>query len=139
MNTLARETGAPALFGNVMNSDWRGRRGGRSRKRRVDDLSGAHGDGRDLGQGEEGLTVDDYFLEPSDAAARLSPGRGGRAHGGGRAPLARRPRTPTPWPKTCSSGSSTGLEWCPCYTPAPEHAVRESAGSVSGSALSREA
>ncbi|GAA0656010.1 hypothetical protein GCM10009535_38640 [Streptomyces thermocarboxydovorans] len=70
MNDLARETGAPALFGYVMDSDC------------VVVEAAAPGSGawttclartamaRYLGGGEEELTVDDYFLEPRDAARR---------------------------------------------------------------------
>ncbi|ATL29983.1 hypothetical protein [Streptomyces formicae] len=68
MNTLALETGAPALFGYVMDSDcvvieasapesgaWT-----TCLARRA--MAGYLGDG--------GLTVEDYFLEPRDAAER---------------------------------------------------------------------
>ncbi|MET7724268.1 hypothetical protein [Streptomyces mirabilis] len=70
MNTLARETGAPALFGYVMNSDCvvveaAGPGSGAWTTCLARTAMAAH-----LAQGEEGLTVDDYFLEPSDAAAR---------------------------------------------------------------------
>jgi hypothetical protein len=71
MNTLARETGAPALFGYVMDSDcvvveaaapesgaW------------TTCLARAAMAAGYLGESEDGLTVDDYFLEPSDAAER---------------------------------------------------------------------
>ncbi|MFJ4830473.1 hypothetical protein ACIP79_11210 [Streptomyces sp. NPDC088747] len=70
MNTLARETGAPALFGYVMDSDCV-----------VVEAAGPESGAwttclaraamvRYLGDGQEGLSVDDYFLEPADAAAR---------------------------------------------------------------------
>lgn len=70
MNDLARETGAPALFGYVMDSDcvvveaaspesgaW------------TTCLARANMAGHLEGQ-REGLTLEDYFLEPSDAAER---------------------------------------------------------------------
>ncbi|WP_217128232.1 hypothetical protein [Streptomyces sp. AC558_RSS880] len=70
MNDLARETGAPALFGYVMNSDcvvveaaspesgaW------------TTCLARARMAGYLEGQ-QEGLTLEDYFLDPSDAAER---------------------------------------------------------------------
>ncbi|MCL8011780.1 hypothetical protein [Streptomyces sp. AS02] len=70
MNDLARETGAPALFGYVMDSDcvvveaaapdsgaW------------TTCLARAAMAGY-LGAGDEGLTLEDYFLEPQDAAER---------------------------------------------------------------------
>jgi hypothetical protein len=69
MNTLARETGAPALFGYVMDSDcvaveaaapdsgvWTACLARQA-------MAGYVG-------GEDELGVDDYFLEPADAAAR---------------------------------------------------------------------
>ncbi|GAB2723435.1 hypothetical protein [Streptomyces bullii] len=70
MNALARETGAPALFGYVMDSDcvvveaaapdsgaW------------TTCLARAAMAGH-LGADREGLTLEDYFLEPRDAAGR---------------------------------------------------------------------
>lgn len=70
MNDLAREAGAPALFGYVMDSDcvvveaaspesgaW------------TTCLARANMAARLVGQ-QEGLTLEDYFLEPSDAAER---------------------------------------------------------------------
>jgi hypothetical protein len=70
MNALAQETGAPALFGYVMNSDCvvveaAGPGSGAWTTCLARTAMAAH-----LGQSEEGLTVDDYFLEPPDAAAR---------------------------------------------------------------------
>ncbi|TXS53056.1 hypothetical protein EAO75_02080 [Streptomyces sp. uw30] len=70
MNALAQETGAPALFGYVMDSDcvvveaaapdsgaW------------TTCLARAAMAGY-LGASDEGLTLEDYFLEPPDAAER---------------------------------------------------------------------
>lgn len=79
MNSLARETGSPALFGYVMDSasvvveaagpesgGWTTclARGAMARHLGADDSDDSHGDGGD------GLALDDYFLEPRDAAAR---------------------------------------------------------------------
>ncbi|GAA2435005.1 hypothetical protein [Streptomyces glaucus] len=70
MNDLARATGAPALFGYVMGGDC------------VVVEAAAPGSGawttclaraataRYLDAGREGLTLEDYFLEPRDAAGR---------------------------------------------------------------------
>ncbi|KFG00109.1 hypothetical protein PV367_22690 [Streptomyces europaeiscabiei] len=69
MNTLARETGAPALFGYVMGSDCvvveaAGPESGAWTTCLARRAMAAY-----LGDGE-GLTVEDYFLEPHDAAER---------------------------------------------------------------------
>jgi hypothetical protein len=71
MNTLARETGAPALFGYVMDSDCVAveaaapESGGWTTCLARTEMAGY------LGGGDgDGLAVDDYFLEPADAAAR---------------------------------------------------------------------
>ncbi|AVH56913.1 MULTISPECIES: hypothetical protein [Streptomyces] len=69
MNTLAQETGAPALFGYVMDSDCVAveaaapRSGTWTTCLARDAMAGYVG-------GEDGLGVDDYFLEPADAADR---------------------------------------------------------------------
>lgn len=68
MNTLAHETGAPALFGYVMDSDC-------VVVEAAAPESGAWttclARGAMAGYlGDDGLTVDDYFLEPADAAER---------------------------------------------------------------------
>ena len=70
MNVLATETGAPALFGYVMDSDCVV----------VEAAAPASGSWTTclaraamasyLGAGNEGLTLEDYFLEPRDAADR---------------------------------------------------------------------
>lgn len=70
MSTLARETGAPALFGYVMDSDCvaveaAGPESGVWTTCLARAAMATH-----LGESEEGLTVDDYFLEPADAAER---------------------------------------------------------------------
>lgn len=70
MNALAQETGAPALFGYVMDSDCV-----------VVEAAGPESGGWSaclaraamagyLGADKEGLTLEDYFLEPRDAADR---------------------------------------------------------------------
>jgi hypothetical protein len=70
MNHLAQETGAPALFGYVMDSDCvvveaaAPESGAWTTCLARDAMAGY------LGEGEDGLTVDDYFLEPRDAAGR---------------------------------------------------------------------
>ncbi|MFJ5176854.1 hypothetical protein ACIQJX_24345 [Streptomyces griseoviridis] len=70
MNVLARETGAPALFGYVMDSasvvvEAAGPRSGAW----TTCLARAAMAGY-LGAEREGLTVEDYFLQPGDAARR---------------------------------------------------------------------
>jgi hypothetical protein len=70
MNCLARETGAPALFGYVMDSasvvvEAAAPEGGAW----TTCLARAAMAGY-LGAGNEGLTLEDYFLEPGDAAER---------------------------------------------------------------------
>ncbi len=70
MNALALETGSPALFGYVMDSasvvlEAAGPESGAW----TTCLARAAMAGY-LGGGEEGLTLEDYFLEPRDAAAR---------------------------------------------------------------------
>ncbi|MDF3143603.1 MULTISPECIES: hypothetical protein [unclassified Streptomyces] len=68
MNALARETGAPALFGYVMDSDCvvveaaAPENGAWTTCLARDAMAGY--------LGEDGLTVEDYFLEPPDAAER---------------------------------------------------------------------
>lgn len=70
MNTLALETGSPALFGYVMDSasvvlEAAGPESGAW----TTCLARAAMAGY-IGGGEEGLTLEDYFLEPRDAAKR---------------------------------------------------------------------
>ncbi|MFH0516782.1 hypothetical protein ACHBTE_06345 [Streptomyces sp. M41] len=85
MNALARETGAPALFGYVMDSAsvvveaaapesgaWttclaRSAMAGYLGAGSGTEQGSAEGGGAG---GDEGLTLEDYFLEPDDAAAR---------------------------------------------------------------------
>ena len=80
MNTLALETGAPALFGYVMDSHCvvleaaAPESGAWTTCLARGAMAGYLGAGQDTGDGdsEEGgaLTLDDYFLEPGDAAER---------------------------------------------------------------------
>lgn len=70
MNDLARETGAPALFGYVMNGDCvvveaASPESGAWTTCLARTAMAGYLDGQ-----QEGLTVDDYFLEPADAAER---------------------------------------------------------------------
>ncbi|MFJ3665426.1 hypothetical protein ACIPSE_03120 [Streptomyces sp. NPDC090106] len=81
MNTLARETGAPALFGYVMDSDCvvveaAGPESGAWTTCLARTAMAGY-----LGDGAEGLALEDYFLEPSDAAERAVAwaGEAGRA------------------------------------------------------------
>ncbi|NEA62380.1 hypothetical protein [Streptomyces sp. SID12488] len=82
MNTLAMETGAPALFGYVMDShcvvlEAAAPASGAwttclAREAMAGYLGAGQGEGEGEAEGEEGagLTLDDYFLEPGDAAER---------------------------------------------------------------------
>ncbi|PWI17623.1 hypothetical protein DI272_28245 [Streptomyces sp. Act143] len=70
MNALARETGAPALFGYVMDSDCvvveaAGPESGAWTTCLARTAMEAY-----IGAGQEGLALEDYFLEPPDAAER---------------------------------------------------------------------
>ena len=72
MNALARETGAPALFGYVMDSacvvvEAAGPESGAW----TTCLARAAMAGY-IGAGQEGLVLEDYFLEPPDAAERAA-------------------------------------------------------------------
>ncbi|WP_329335505.1 hypothetical protein OG866_16635 [Streptomyces sp. NBC_00663] len=72
MNALARETGAPALFGYVMDSacvvvEAAGPESGAW----TTCLARAAMAGY-IGAGQEGLALEDYFLEPPDAAERAA-------------------------------------------------------------------
>ncbi|MFC9847301.1 hypothetical protein ACFWFF_09825 [Streptomyces sp. NPDC060223] len=70
MNTLARETGAPALFGYVMDSDCVVVEAAAPESGAWTTCLARPAMARYLGDSEEGLSVDDYFLEPADAAER---------------------------------------------------------------------
>ncbi|MFI6338567.1 hypothetical protein [Streptomyces sp. NPDC050535] len=70
MNTLSQETGAPALFGYVMDSDCVVVEAAAPESGAWTTCLARTAMVRYLGDGEEGLSVDDYFLEPADAATR---------------------------------------------------------------------
>jgi hypothetical protein len=71
MNALARETGgAPALFGYVMDSDCVVVEAAAPESGAWTTCLGRAAMAGYLGAGDEGLTVEDYFLEPDDAAER---------------------------------------------------------------------
>ncbi|GAA5027869.1 hypothetical protein [Streptomyces siamensis] len=70
MNALARETGAPALFGYVMDSDCVAVEAAAPESGAWTTCLAREAMAGYLGGGEDELGVDDYFLEPGDAAAR---------------------------------------------------------------------
>ncbi|MFJ8536336.1 hypothetical protein [Streptomyces sp. NPDC093591] len=70
MNALARETGAPALFGYVMDSASVVVEAAAPESGAWTTCLGRAAMAGYLGGGDEGLTVEDYFLEPADAAER---------------------------------------------------------------------
>jgi hypothetical protein len=70
MNALARETGAPALFGYVMNSECVVLEAAAPESGTWTTCLARAAMAGYLGAGREGLTLEDYFLEPRDAAER---------------------------------------------------------------------
>jgi hypothetical protein len=70
MNDLARETGAPALFGYVMDSDCVVLEAAAPQSGAWTTCLARAAMAGYLGAGREGLTLEDYFLEPRDAAER---------------------------------------------------------------------
>ncbi|MET9389983.1 hypothetical protein ABZY20_06130 [Streptomyces sp. NPDC006624] len=72
MNALARETGAPALFGYVMNSECVVLEAAAPESGAWTTCLARAATARYLAAGQEGLTLEDYFLEPSDAAGRAA-------------------------------------------------------------------
>ncbi|MFF4273131.1 hypothetical protein [Streptomyces sp. NPDC001536] len=70
MNSLARETGAPALFGYVMDSDCVVVEAAGPRSGAWTTCLARTAMAEYIGGGKEGLTLEDYFLEPPDAAER---------------------------------------------------------------------
>ncbi|MCL6734142.1 hypothetical protein [Streptomyces neyagawaensis] len=70
MNRLARETGSPALFGYVMDSDCVVVEAAAPESGAWTTCLARTAMADYLGDGGQGLTVDDYFLEPRDAAER---------------------------------------------------------------------
>jgi len=70
MNVLAAETGAPALFGYVMDSDCVVVEAAAPESGAWTTCLARAAMAGYLGAGDEGLTLEDYFLEPPDAAER---------------------------------------------------------------------
>ncbi|MFF5963851.1 hypothetical protein ACFY64_08900 [Streptomyces collinus] len=70
MNALAQETGAPALFGYVMNSECVVLEAAAPESGAWTTCLARSAMAGYLGAGREGLTLEDYFLEPGDAAER---------------------------------------------------------------------
>ncbi|MFD5570221.1 hypothetical protein [Streptomyces cadmiisoli] len=70
MNALAAETGAPALFGYVMDSACVVIEAAAPHSGAWTACLARAATAGYLGAGSEGLTLDDYFLEPRDAAER---------------------------------------------------------------------
>ncbi|GAB2860822.1 hypothetical protein GCM10027074_29930 [Streptomyces deserti] len=70
MNTLALETGAPALFGYVMDSDCVVVEAAAPQSGAWTTCLARAAMAGYLGADREGLTLEDYFLEPRDAAGR---------------------------------------------------------------------
>ncbi|WP_217209315.1 hypothetical protein [Streptomyces sp. AC550_RSS872] len=70
MNALAGETGAPALFGYVMDSASVVVEAAAPESGAWTTCLARAAMAGYLGAGDEGLTLEDYFLEPSDAAER---------------------------------------------------------------------
>ncbi|MET9758351.1 hypothetical protein ABZ016_04750 [Streptomyces sp. NPDC006372] len=68
MNALARETGAPALFGYVMNSECVALEAAAPESGAWTTCLARTAMAGYLGAGREGLRMEDYFLEPRDAA-----------------------------------------------------------------------
>ncbi|MGW7382067.1 hypothetical protein [Streptomyces sp. NPDC054794] len=70
MNALAEGTGAPALFGYVMDSACVVVEAAAPQSGGWTTCLARAAMARYLGVGQEGLTLEDYFLEPGDAAGR---------------------------------------------------------------------
>ncbi|MCF3133929.1 hypothetical protein [Streptomyces olivochromogenes] len=70
MNALAELTGAPALFGYVMDSACVVVEAAAPQSGGWTTCLARAAMARYLGAGQEGLTLEDYFLEPGDAAGR---------------------------------------------------------------------
>ncbi|MEU1313754.1 hypothetical protein [Streptomyces tibetensis] len=68
MNALARETGAPALFGYVMNSECVVLEAAAPESGAWTTCLARSAMAGYLGADREGLTLEDYFLDPDDAA-----------------------------------------------------------------------
>lgn len=72
MNDLARESGAPALFGYVMDSACVVVEAAAPDSGAWTACLGRAAMARHLGAGDDALTLEDYFLEPPDAAGRAA-------------------------------------------------------------------
>ncbi|MDN3024460.1 hypothetical protein [Streptomyces sp. S.PB5] len=72
MNALARETGAPALFGYVMDSDCVVVEAAGPESGAWTTCLARAAMAKYLGADDEGPTLEDYFLEPRDAAERAA-------------------------------------------------------------------
>ncbi|MFE5187290.1 hypothetical protein [Streptomyces sp. NPDC056628] len=70
MNDLAAESGAPALFGYVMDSACVVVEAAAPHSGSWTTCLARAATARHLGAGEDGLSLEDYFLEPADAAER---------------------------------------------------------------------
>ncbi|MEU6377749.1 hypothetical protein [Streptomyces sp. NPDC046909] len=70
MNALAQETGAPALFGYVMDSDCVVVEAAGPESGAWTTCLARTAMAQYIGADKEGLTLEDYFLEPGDAAER---------------------------------------------------------------------
>ncbi|MFF0302868.1 hypothetical protein ACFYTV_19425 [Streptomyces sp. NPDC004562] len=70
MNDLAAETGAPALFGYVMDSACVVVEAAAPHSGAWTTCLARAATARHLGAGEDGPSLEDYFLEPADAAER---------------------------------------------------------------------
>ncbi len=70
MNALALETGAPALFGYVMNSECVVLEAAAPESGAWTTCLARSAMAGYVGAGREGLTLEDYFLDPGDAAER---------------------------------------------------------------------
>ncbi|MFJ5776811.1 hypothetical protein [Streptomyces sp. NPDC093094] len=70
MNTLARETGAPALFGYVMDGAGVVLEAAGPESGAWTSCLAREATARCLGAGQEGPALEDYFLDPGDAADR---------------------------------------------------------------------
>lgn len=134
MNDLAGQTGAPALFGYVMDSDCVVVEAAAPESGAWTTCLARTAMAGYLGAERDGLTLEDYFLEPRDAAERAVAWAAEAGCAASPAELAgvlsddpaaepdavaTGSSPPVQWPKTSSSGSSTGWASCRCDTPGP--------------------
>lgn len=139
MNALAVRTGSPALFGCVMEGACVAVEAAAPESGGWTTCLGRKAAARLLGPDEQGLSLEDYFLDPGDAAGRAVAWAAEAGHtadaGALLAVLTTDPDPSARWPKTLSSGCSICWASYRCDTPGPFHAVRGSAGSVEVGAL----